>query len=127
MQLPYGRDLILQEREGVDFEYVGGRWQAVTKTAIGRVRKNSTGTEFVRGRLNLIEGPGIKLDVADDSANDEVDVTVSASVPQGPMGLPVSMELMASRARRGLRGPLQRLGTRPQPLHLRPAGAQTRR
>jgi hypothetical protein len=88
MQLPYGRDLILQSLEGVDFQYVGGRWQAATKTAIGRVRKNSTGTEFVRGRLNLIEGPGIKLDVADDAANDEVDVTISASVPQDPIGPP---------------------------------------
>lgn len=43
------------------------------------VRKNSAGTDFVRRRLNLIEGTNITLTVADDSGNDEVDVTIAAA------------------------------------------------
>jgi hypothetical protein len=43
-------------------------------------RKNSTGSVFgPRTRLNLIEGSNVTLTVADDSANDEVDVTIAAS------------------------------------------------
>lgn len=41
------------------------------------VRKNSTGTVWRRRRLNLIEGTGITLTVADDPAGEEVDVTPS--------------------------------------------------
>lgn len=47
------------------------------------VRKNSTGSVFTRRRINLIEGTGITLTVADDSPNDEVDVTITA-----PSGTP---------------------------------------
>jgi hypothetical protein len=43
------------------------------------VRKNSAGSDFIRRRLNLIEGTNITLTVADDSANNEIDVTIAAS------------------------------------------------
>lgn len=43
------------------------------------VRKNSAGSEFTRRRVNLIEGANITLTVADDSGNNEVDVTIAAA------------------------------------------------
>lgn len=43
------------------------------------VRKNSGGSDFIRGRLNLIEGTNVTLTIADDSGNDEVDVTIDAA------------------------------------------------
>lgn len=43
------------------------------------VRKNSTGSTFKRRRLNLIEGTGVTLTVADDSGSEEVDITIAAS------------------------------------------------
>ena len=48
-------------------------------TNLVSVRKNSTGSDFVRPRLNLIEGTGVTLTVADDLANDETDITVANS------------------------------------------------
>ncbi len=43
------------------------------------VRKNTAGSTFLRRRLNLIEGTGVSLTVADDSGSEEVDVTVTAT------------------------------------------------
>ncbi len=43
------------------------------------VRKNSTGSVYSRRRLNLIEGTNVTLTVADDSGNEEVDITIAAS------------------------------------------------
>ncbi len=43
------------------------------------VRKNSTGSDFVRKRLNLIEGANVTLTVADDAGSDEVDVTIASA------------------------------------------------
>ncbi len=43
------------------------------------VRKNTAGSTFLRRRLNLIEGTGITLTVADDAGSEEVDVTVTAT------------------------------------------------
>jgi hypothetical protein len=43
------------------------------------VRKNSTGSEYRRRRLNFIEGSNVTLTVADDPTDDEVDVTIAAS------------------------------------------------
>lgn len=43
------------------------------------VRRNSTGSNFTRGRVNLIEGTNISLTVADDSTDNEVDVTIAGS------------------------------------------------
>lgn len=48
-----------------------------------KVRKNSTGSTFTRGRLNLIEGTNVTITVADDSADDEVDVTIASTVTGG--------------------------------------------
>lgn len=45
------------------------------------VRKNSGAVVGTRRRLNLVEGGNITLTVADDGANEEVDVTVAATVP----------------------------------------------
>lgn len=47
--------------------------------AFTQVRKNSTGTSFARNRLNFIEGTNVTITVADDAANDEVDITIAAS------------------------------------------------
>lgn len=50
-------------------------------------RKNSTGSEFVRRRFNFIEGTGITITMADDSGDNEIDVTFAGSA-QGPtMGM----------------------------------------
>lgn len=43
------------------------------------VRKNSTGTDIERTRLNFIEGANVTITVADDAANDEIDVTIASS------------------------------------------------
>lgn len=43
------------------------------------IRKNSTGSEFIRRRTNFIEGANITLTVADDPTNNEVDVTITGS------------------------------------------------
>jgi hypothetical protein len=43
------------------------------------VRKNSGVTTYLRRRLNLIEGAGVSLTVADDATDEEVDVTVAAT------------------------------------------------
>ena len=45
------------------------------------VRKNSGSDVGTRPRLNFIEGSNISLTVADDSGDDEVDVTVAATIP----------------------------------------------
>jgi hypothetical protein len=45
------------------------------------VRKNSTGSTFLRRRINLIEGSNITLTVADDSTNEEVDITIAGATP----------------------------------------------
>ena len=43
------------------------------------VRKNSTGSDLIRRRVNLIEGSNVTLTVADDAANNEIDVTIASS------------------------------------------------
>lgn len=44
------------------------------------VRKNSSGSAVgTRQRINLIEGSNVTLTIADDSTNDEVDVTIASS------------------------------------------------
>lgn len=46
-----------------------------------KLRKNSAGPVLSRSRLNLIEGSNITITVADDSTDNEVDVTIAANVP----------------------------------------------
>lgn len=43
------------------------------------VRKNSTGSEFINRRINLIEGANVTLTVASDSTDNEVDVTIAST------------------------------------------------
>ncbi|MDP9145923.1 MAG: hypothetical protein M3N43_14740 [Actinomycetota bacterium] len=49
------------------------------------VRKNSAGSTFIRRRVNLIEGSNVTLTVADDSGNEEVDVTIAATGGSGSL------------------------------------------
>jgi hypothetical protein len=59
-------------------------FEAHSTTATGViVRKNSGANVGTRPRLNLIEGSNITLTVADDSGDNEVDVTVAASGATG--------------------------------------------
>lgn len=51
----------------------------VVQTSIKAVRKNSTGSDFRRARINFIEGTNVTLTVSDDSANNEVDVTIAST------------------------------------------------
>lgn len=51
----------------------------VIQTSVKAVRKNSAGSVFRRQRLNLIEGSNITLTVADDSTNNEVDITIASA------------------------------------------------
>jgi hypothetical protein len=43
------------------------------------IRKNGAGSTFSRRRINFIEGSGVTLTVADDSGNEEVDVTIAST------------------------------------------------
>lgn len=52
-------------------------------TARTTVRKNSGADIGSRRRLNFIEGSNITLTIADDSVNEEVDVTINASASGG--------------------------------------------
>lgn len=51
----------------------------VIKARKSIVRKNSAGSDFIRRRINFIEGSNITLTVSDDSTNNEIDVTIAAS------------------------------------------------
>ena len=51
------------------------------------VRKNSAGTVFSRRRVNLIEGSNVTLTVADDAGNNEIDVTIAASLAADASGV----------------------------------------
>lgn len=43
------------------------------------VRKNSAGSTYLRRRINVIEGSGISVTLADDATDEEVDVTLTAT------------------------------------------------
>ena len=55
----------------------------VIKSIQSILRKNSAGSDFQRRRINLVEGTNVTLTVADDSANNEVDVTIAAAAGGG--------------------------------------------
>lgn len=44
-----------------------------------QVRKNSAGSTFTRKRINFIEGTNTTFSIADDSANEEIDVTINST------------------------------------------------
>jgi hypothetical protein len=76
---PDGKDIVVDTNYQIIFlQYVGSRWYVHT-LPYTNVRKNSTGTVFSQRRLNLIEGSNVTLTVADDTTDNEIDVTVAAS------------------------------------------------
>lgn len=46
-------------------------------------RRNSTGSVFLRRRINLIEGSNITISLSDDSGSEEVDVTITSTASGG--------------------------------------------
>ncbi len=52
---------------------------SVVKSTKSIIRKNSAGSDFIHRRINLIEGSGITLTVADDATNNETDVTIAGA------------------------------------------------
>jgi hypothetical protein len=65
---------------------------ADTNARVG-VRKNSAGSTFTRRRLNLIEGSNVTITVADDSGDEEVDVTIA-----GTAGAPTTAKYLTTAA-----------------------------
>lgn len=55
----------------------------ITSNARVAVSKNSGATVGTRRRINFIEGSGATLTIADDSVNEEVDVTIAVSAGAG--------------------------------------------
>ena len=55
----------------------------VVKATRSIVRKNSTGSDITRRRLNFIEGTNVTLTVGDDPTNNEIDVTIASSGGSG--------------------------------------------
>lgn len=72
---------------------------AINANARHAVSKNSGATVGTRRRINLIEGTGIALTIADDAGNEEVDVTIASTVlafpGYGGAGYPVDVDLAA--------------------------------
>ena len=66
--------------------------------AIARVtvRKNTGADTGSRRRLNLIEGSGVTLTVADDAAGEEIDVTIAAAPAGAPAFTTVEKSLVAA-------------------------------
>lgn len=58
----------------------------VTKAKSSILRKNSTGSDFERRRVNLVEGSNVTLTVSDDSTNNEIDVTIASTGGSGTPG-----------------------------------------
>lgn len=73
------------------FDGTGNLTIAATQTAnqsnqkVG-VGKNGAAVTGTRKAINIIEGSNVMLTVADDAANDRVNVTVATSAPAGPQG-----------------------------------------
>ena len=76
---------ILTDSSTVDFTYDDGA-NTITAAVIANsstqkveVAKNSGATVGTRKQLNFIEGSNVTLTIADDGANDQVDITIAAS------------------------------------------------
>lgn len=64
----------------------GDHTGSMTGNARVGIRKNSAGDTYTRRRINLIEGSNISISHADDSSDEEVDVTIAVTgVPGGGM------------------------------------------
>jgi hypothetical protein len=57
---------------------------SVTKAQKSVVRKNSTGSDFERRRINFIEGSNVTLTVTDDPTDNEIDVTIATPAYSAP-------------------------------------------
>lgn len=59
---------------------------AITPPVV-KARKNSTGTVFIRPRINIIEGSGVTVTMADDATDNEIDITIATAGGAGDMVL----------------------------------------
>lgn len=84
--------------EEVDLTLAFDQSVALNNNARVAIRKNSTGSDFTRRRVNLIEGSNVTLTVADDSGNEEVDVTIAAATGGGTANYQVNGVAVASEA-----------------------------
>lgn len=75
---PGGVALVLRAGEGCIIHNSESRNNVLAIGKLTRVRKNGTGSDVVRGRVSANEGHGVKITLADDSANDEIDLTFAA-------------------------------------------------
>lgn len=48
-----------------------------------KARKNSTGSVFIRPRINIIEGTNVTVTMADDPTDNEIDITINSSAGGG--------------------------------------------
>lgn len=85
--LPRGEDIVLYGNEAAQLWWndTDERWQlvALAKMPAVDVRINSAGSAYNRSRINFIGGTNITVGLADDAADNEIDVTISmsASIP----------------------------------------------
>lgn len=68
-----------RQAEGTSATVQGMGFQSVREGQSVVVRKNSTGSEVVEPRLNLIEGSNFTITLADDPVNSEADITFGLS------------------------------------------------
>lgn len=89
-------------------EFIGAEASIPQNARVG-VRKNSTGSTSLRRRLNFIEGSNVSITVSDDSGDEEVDITISATTGSSTptMTRANSSSLEASRVLKSTSGSLR--------------------
>ena len=65
--------------------YVNSDSSTTWEPVVPNVRKNSSGSTYKRKRLNFIEGSNVTLTVADDSTDEEVDITIASTGTGSPL------------------------------------------
>lgn len=73
---PDNVNYVMRAGEACIIQNFESRNNIVSVGKIQALRKNSAGTVFTRAQWNLIEGPGITATVADDSTDNEIDITL---------------------------------------------------
>jgi len=63
--------------DGIFWKPDAGGAEVDLTNANALIRKNSTGSNFSQPRINLIESPNIKITVANDGVDNEIDVTIA--------------------------------------------------
>jgi hypothetical protein len=71
-------NMVLHPGDSSKFDYMSSRWRS-TELGYQLVRKASSGLGTARGRLNILDGTGITTTITDDSANDELDISIAAN------------------------------------------------